>query len=1471
MFDAIVRFSIKKKLFVGLTMVFLLAGGIYAMLTLPIDAVPDITNNQVQVVTVSPTLAPQEVEQLITQPIEIAMSNIMRVREIRSVSRFGLSLVTVVFDESVPKLDARQLINEQIQAVSGEIPPELGTPELMPITTGLGEIYQYTLEVAPGYEDRYDAMELRTIQDWLVKRQLSGIPGIVEINSFGGYLKQYEVAVDPAALYSLNITIGDVFEALNRNNQNTGGSYIEKAGKAYYIRSEGMIDRLKDIERIVIANRNGIPVHVNDVADVRFGAANRFGAMTQDGKGECVGGIAMMLKGANASLVTKELEKRVEKIRKILPEGVDIRPYLNRSELVNRNISTVIRNLVEGALIVFVVLIVFLGNVRAGLIVASVIPLAMLFAFIMMRLFHVSANLMSLGAIDFGIVVDGSIVIIEGILAHLYGRRLAGTRLSAGEMDRQVELGAAGVVRSATFAVFIILIVFFPILTLNGIEGKYFTPMAKTLVFCIIGALFLSLTYVPMMASLFLKRTISTKKTFADRFFDALNRLYRRLLDFCLCYKWATVATAFAALAGSVFLFTRLGAEFIPTLDEGDFAMQMTLPAGSSLTESIELSRQAQTILKKNFSEIKQVVSKIGTAEVPTDPMAVEDADVMIVMKPFEEWTSASSRPEMVAKMKEALRPLAEKAEINFSQPIQLRFNELMTGAKADIAVKLYGDNLEELYSKAREAAEYVEQVPGAADVIVEQAMGLPQLVVKYDRAKIARYGMNIMELNTIVRTAYAGEAAGVIFENERRFDLVLRLDKEKVADLNLDKLFVRTAEGIQIPVSEVAKIDLVNGPLQINRDATRRRIVIGVNVRDADIQQVVNRIQATLDEHVRLSPGYYFEYGGQFENLRNAIRTLLIVIPVALSLILLLLFFAFRSITYTLVVFSTVPLSLIGGVLALWLRGLPFSISAGVGFIALFGVAVLNGILMINRFNAIRLATRYPKTTRRVIREGCPHLLRPVFLTGLVASLGFVPMAVATSAGAEIQRPLATVVIGGLIVSTVLTLLIIPVFYLIVDSMKYVRIFSWRRAKTAAVVCCLAFAPFGAQAQDTLSFAKAAVPSVASHFNEVFPDTCLVSAGFSGRRVELHEAIALARQNHPRLKTAAAEIERLRAARGKSWEIAPTSLSYSWGQLNGADRHDKQWELTQSFGSLLTPFYKNVLVGKQVRTGEHYKELVEREVVAEVKRAWCEYVYVYNLCLLYQEQTKLADRLQQAGEWRYRQGEITLLEKTMSSSLAAEMRNRSFQTQADLELAAARLQWACYADSPLQPDRTSLDLLPVDRNAAAVSPTYRNYYQGQVAEKKAWLDVERSRFFPEVSLGYVRQDILPLKGLDAWMAGISFPLFFVPQRSRIKQARIALRIMQTTADSSVKEIGNKRQELRGRLNKYGESIRYYRNYGLPEAGQLIRVAQLQFQESEIDITGFIQSMNAAKDIRKGYIEAVYQYNVAAIEYELYQ
>jgi cobalt-zinc-cadmium resistance protein CzcA len=1372
------------------------------------------------------------------------MSNIMNVEEIRSVSRFGLSLVTVVFKENVPVLDARQLINEQIQTIAGEIPPELGAPELMPITTGLGEIYQYYLKVAPGYEDKYDAMELRTIQDWIVKRQLSGIPGIVEINSFGGFLKQYEVAVNPDALYSLNITIAEVFEALSANNENTGGSYIEKGRYAYYIRSEGMINDLSDIEQIVITNRSGFPILIRNVAEVRFGSPKRFGAMTLDGKGEHVGGIAMMLKGANANAVTKELEKRVERVQKMLPEGVSIVPYLNRSELVARNISTVIKNLVEGAIIVFLVLIIFLGNVRAGIIVGSVIPLAMLFAFIMMRIFGVTANLMSLGAIDFGIVVDGSIVIVEGILVHIYCRKFYGKTLTKEQFNEEIINGTANVVRSATFAVLIILIVFFPVLALTGIEGKTFTPMAKTLIFCISGALILSLTYVPMMASLLLKRHIVEKRSFADRFFDRLNRVYQRALNFSLRHAWKTIGTAFLALAASIILFTRLGAEFIPTLDEGDFAMQMTLPAGSSLTRSVEVATQAETILLNNFPEIKHVVSKIGTAEVPTDPMAIEDADVMIIMKPFKEWTSARSRTGIVELMKDALEAEIHDVEFIFSQPIQLRFNELMTGAKADIAIKLFGEDMDELYARATEAAEYIERVPGADDVMVERALGLPQLVITYDRSKLARYGVNISELNDVIRAAYAGEKAGIVFENERRFDLVVRLDQEKVSELNLNRLFVRTAEGIQIPLSQVANVELISGPLQINRDATKRRIVIGINVRDGDIQRVVRDIRELLDRNIRLQPGYYFEYGGQFENLQNAINTLLVVVPIALFLILLLLFIAFRSITYTLVIFTTVPLSLIGGILALWLRGLPFSISAGVGFIALFGVSVLNGILMINHFIELHKQNKYSLTTNRIIRKGTPLLLRPVFLTGLVASLGFVPMAIATSAGAEVQRPLATVVVGGLIVSTALTLIIIPAFYYLINSsatiMRKPFIRKMLRPKSMLLVLLMIIMTMP-------------VP---------------VNARQS---VTLEQAVTMAKENSPRLKSAETSIRAAKAGRGASWKLGGTALDYSWGQLNGLTTNDRQLTIVQPIGSIITPFYKNALVRRQVATGQHYRDIVEKEITAEVTRAWTYYLYTRSLVQMYSELNHFAEQLLRTGELRYRAGDITLLERNMTATQAATMRSRVFQAGEEHKIAVARLQWACFSDTPIVPADTVLTLLHIETGNGQLGAAYSAYYNSLTGEMQAELNVERSRLFPELSAGYIHQNILPDRGLNAWTVGVSLPLFFAPQKSRIKQAKLNADAAHYDAQDNIRELNNRLETLKADLRRYAETVEFYRTSALSEANALIAAAKLQLSHSDTDISQFIQSMNNALEIKRAYVEAIYLYNVAVLEYKLYQ
>jgi cobalt-zinc-cadmium resistance protein CzcA len=1025
MLNKIIILSVKNKLLVILLTFALIGWGIFSMLNISIDAVPDITNNQVQIVTVSPSLAAKEVEQFITYPIEMQMANVQDVEEIRSISRYGLSVVTVVFKEHVPVLDARQLVGQQLQTARQEIPEGYGEPGLMPITTGLGEIFQYTLDVKEGFEGRYDATELRTIHDWVVKRQLNGIPGIVEISSFGGFVKQYEVAVDPQLLNNFDLTLLDVNEALKKNNQNTGGSYIQKGPYAYYVRTNGLIADTEDIKKIVVKNIGNIPITVKDIAEVGIGSPARFGAMTKDGKGEAVGGITLMLKGGNASQVIKEVKERIKQIEKNLPEGIEINAYLDRAVLVQKVINTVATNLIEGGLIVIFILILLLGNFRAGLIVASVIPLSMLFAFAMMRTFGITATVMSLGAIDFGLIVDATVIIIESIIYQIEKNK---QRLNASETDELVINSTLKIRNSAAFGAVIILIVYFPILALTGIEGKMFRPMALTVGFAIMGALILSFTYIPVMSALFLRKEKRERRKLADRIMDFLYKTYAPIFELALRFKKGVLAIAVGLLLVSLLIFNVLGAEFLPDLDEGDIAMQMTVPPGSSLNESINASTKAEKILLDNFPEVKAVVSKIGTAEVPTDPMAIEDADIMIILKDRKDWVSADDREELADKMKEKLDVIAG-ASFEFTQPIQLRFNELLTGAKADVVVKIYGEDLEILFQKANEAAKLIENIPGAADIKVEQIEGLPQLVVNYNRDKIAQHGLSIEDINTMIRTALAGETVGVIFEGERKFDLVVRTLEEYRTDFdNFNNFFLKAANGYPVPLNEVATLDFVESPVQVSRDNTQRRISVGINVRNRDVQSLVEDIQDRLDESLELPVGYYINYGGKFENLQSAMKRLKVVVPVALILILILLYFAFGTFKQAALIFLTIPLSIIGGVFALWIRGLPFSISAGIGFIALFGVAVLDGIVLINRLNELKKAGMDDLHER--LREGTKNRLRPVTITSAVASLGFLPMAISTSAGAEVQRPLATVVIGGIITSTFLTMIVLPVVY---------------------------------------------------------------------------------------------------------------------------------------------------------------------------------------------------------------------------------------------------------------------------------------------------------------------------------------------------------------------------------------------------------------------------------------------------------
>ena len=1015
MLNKIIHFSIKNKLIIGVMTLALIIWGLWSATKLPLDALPDVTNNQVQVITRAPTLAAQEVEQFITYPVERALSNIQGIEEMRSFSRFGLSVITVVFKEKMDIYFARQLISEKLKIAETEIPKGLGTPEMGPVTTGLGEIYQYVIHPKKGSEQKYSAMDLRTMQDWIVGRQLTGIAGVAEVTGFGGISKQYEVAINPERLKAMNVTIPEIFTALQKNNENTGGAYIDKKPNAYFIRGVGLVKTFADIESIVIKHQSGIPVLIRDVATVQFGSPPRYGAMTYNGEKEVVGGIVLMMKGANSATVVELVKERMKTVAKSLPDDVEIEVFLDRTNLIDRAINTVQTNLIEGALIVILILVLFLGNLRAGLIVASAIPLSLLFALALMNLFGVSANLMSLGAIDFGLIVDGAVIIVEATLHFFSSEKLQG-KLTQKQMDNAVGGSARRMMSSAAFGQIIILIVYLPILSLQGVEGKMFRPMAETVSFAILGALILSLTYIPMMSALFLSKNISHKKTFADRMMAFFQRIYSPLIKGAVKFKYAVTGIAVGLLIISIIIFKNMGGEFIPTLEEGDYAIEFVLPQGSSLSQTTETVMMAQRMLLK-YPEVKMVVGKTGAADIATDPMPPEASDLMVIMKPKKEWTTTNDFYELADIMRDKLSTIpgviAEP-----SQPIQMRFNELMTGIRQDVAIKIFGENLDTLVAYADKVAAVIGPIKGITQPQVERVDGLPQITIEFDRAKIAGYGLNIEDINHIISTAFAGEEAGVVFENERKFDLVVRLDSAHRTGLtDVSDLYVPLPDGNQIPLSQVANVSFKTGPAQISRESGKRRIYVSFNVSGRDVASVVKEAQEKLNTKVKLPAGYYFTYGGTFENLQKASARLMIVLPLALLLIFFMLYLTFRSVKDATLIFTAIPMSAIGGVFALLMRGMPFSISAGVGFIALFGVAVLNGIVLISTFNQLKKDGMDDVLQR--VWEGTKIRLRPVLMTATVASLGFLPRALSSGAGAEVQRPLATVVIGGLITAT--------------------------------------------------------------------------------------------------------------------------------------------------------------------------------------------------------------------------------------------------------------------------------------------------------------------------------------------------------------------------------------------------------------------------------------------------------------------
>ncbi len=1409
----------------------LIGWGTYSATQLALDAVPDITNNQVQVVTVSPALAPEEMEQFVTFPVELAMANLPSVEEIRSISRYGLSVVTIVFEEDFPILDARQLVSEQILKASEEIPSGMGSPELMPITTGLGEIYQYTLEISPDKKHLYNAMELRSIQDWIVKRQLSGIPGIVEVSSFGGYLKQYEVSVNSQSLQSFGLSLLDVISALEKSNQNIGGGYLNDGQKAYAIRAEGLIKSPSDIEQIVIKSINGVPILISQVAEVTFGSALRYGAMTKDGKGEAVGGITLMLKGANSSKTIDLVKAKVAEVQKSLPDGVSIVPYLDRSKLVDKTIATVSKNLIEGGLIVIFVLVLLLGNFRAGLIVASVIPLAMLFALAMMHIFGISANLMSLGAIDFGIVVDGSVIIVESIL-HYFHKTKSGTKLTQDQMDESVFSAAAKIRTSAAFGEIIILIVYLPILALTGIEGKTFGPMAQTVSFAILGAFILSLTYVPMMSALFLKKEINHKENFSDKIIAWLQRGYMPLLSVALSHARKTVLIALSLFILTVMAFLKMGGEFIPTLEEGDLAMQITLPPGSSLEESIKTSTKAEKILLDNFPEVTGVISKIGTAEIPTDPMSVEEADVMILLKEKDEWVSADNREDLADLMKEKLSVLVH-ASFDFTQPIQLRFNELMTGVKTDIAVKIYGDDLNVLSEKAQEAARMIRDIDGAGDIKVEQIEGSPQYRINYQPTLMARYGLQVSEVNQVVKAAIGGAQTGVVYEGERRFDLVVRLREQERQTLELSSLMIPLTDGSSIPLSQVAEVSQQEGPLQISRENTNRRITIGINVRNRDVESLVNEINKKLSKGLQLDPGYYVTYGGQFENLKNAEKRLAVAVPIALLLIIILLYFTFRSVKYTLMIFTAVPLSAIGGVGALYLRGMPFSISAGVGFIALFGVAVLNGIVLISYLNSLKEEKNMDLIS--LIKEGAKVRLRPVIMTAAVASMGFLPMALSNSAGAEVQKPLATVVIGGLITATLLTLLVLPALYYLGE------VFSFKTPKKSLLLILCLFSASLLYAQDA-------------------------------KELTLAEAKAYAIAHHPLVESAELAVSAQRLSKKESFALGMTDLNYTYGQQNFPQR-DPYFEINQNLGSIPAHLQRAKKASAITEFTNTQKQLTIAQLSYEVSRAYQETLFRQSQLDLIKNTYVYYERFDEKAALRFATGEISLLERTTAQTNKMALSNQLLQAEQMLSQAMQALKYWLFSEEDIIL-RDSLVSLNVVEAPHAESTLMWQLQQAQVQVASQEIRVQKSQLFPELNLGYFVQNISdpagPFTGLNGFKVGLSVPIWFVPNSAKIQQSKIAHQQAQIEMDRMRFEINRELQQLQSNQILLTKQLAYYEEYALQQATQLEETAQIQYDSGQASYIEYLQSLSTAMNIRLQHLETIFNYNDLILKIDYY-
>ncbi|MDP2043270.1 MAG: CusA/CzcA family heavy metal efflux RND transporter [Algoriphagus sp.] len=1434
MLDRIIQWSIAHKLIIFIFIAIWLGFGIFSLVNLPIGAVPDVTNNQVQVITTSRNLATEDVEKYLTYPVELEMANLPGVLEIRSVSKFGLSVVTIVFEESMGTYLPRQLISERLIMAQERIPQGFGTPFMGPISTGLGEIYQYIIDVKPGYEDRYSITDLRTIQDWVVRRQLAGIQGVVEINTWGGFLKQYEVAINPDRLKGMNINLAAVYDVLSKNNSVAGGSYIEKTNESFFIRGEGLVTSLEDIGNIVVEVRNGAPIYIRDIAEVRFGHANRFGAITANGEGEKVLGQVMMLKGADGKGTIDRVKERIAEMQNTLPEGIVINGFLDRSELIDRTTFTIAENLILGCLIVVFVVVLLLGNFRSGLVVASVIPLSLLFALSMMYIFGVDANLMSLGAIDFGIIIDGAVIIVEYIAFRFTRSTALFEGLSRGE--RQIEKdkiafsGASKMMHSAIFGQIIIIIVFIPILSLSGVEGKMFRPMAEVFSFALIGAMILGLTYVPVVSSIFLKSEAPGPRNVSVLLINFLNRIYEPTINWALNHSKAVLAGAAAILFGAIFLFSTMGSEFVPTLDEGDFVIQPVLKTGTTLSNTVETVTKMEEILMK-FPEVKQVVTRIGAAEIPTDPMSMEESDVIVTLHPSSQWTTVETKDQLAEEFKKALEAIPG-LDYEFTQPIEMRFNELITGVRADLAIKVFGEDLNVLLKTATEIEAAIQGVEGAADIILEKVDGLPQMKIEYDRAKIAKFGLNVEDLNQVVTMGFAGLSAGTVFEGEKQFDLVIRYAEPFRKDIfNLENAAIQLPTGGSVPLSELAKISYTKGPAKISRDNTQRRVVIGVNVRNRDLQSVVDDIQGIVSK-INIPEGYRVDYGGQFENLQQARSRLLIAVPVALILIFILLYFAFSSTRDAFMIYTAIPFSAIGGILLLWLRDMPFSISAGVGFIALFGIAVLNGIVMIEHFKSMK-----DKFTsiRELVILGAKERLRPVLLTASAAALGFLPMAVSGSAGAEVQRPLATVVVGGLISATLLTLVVLPVLYVLFNSRKAG---GSKMPKTAVMLLLL--------------LTGLSVPA----FSQTEVQT-----------LSLEQALQMAQQQNLGIQAAQKGLESAAARSNSAWTIGKTQVYHGYDKNDIAENgvYNRVWGVRQSFDfPSLYMAQKSVLQAAEMQEAAQL-QLSARLLKKEVSQAFVTAQFWQGLEQHYLFLDSLYGEFARAATRRLETGESNLLEKLTAESKQREIGLKKAEAIRNFEISKNLLRQLLNIEGEIQLEGEAVSfnsLAELDNHPALLR------YEYAILQAESQVKVDRRSLLPDMNLDIFR-GTNPAAGAivyPGFQAGIGIPLFFGSQSAKIKAGIVRQEQILLESRAFKQKLETNAAKIQLSLAQNQQVIQYYESEGNVLSTQLREQAIRSFKEGEIDFFQYVQLIENSRNITLQYLQARLDYQLNQLE-----